>query len=100
MDEFIKLILFQINSQSFFQVIGLIFNLAGTIILAVPLFKVWHILEEDDYIVDGKVIKDAKGDEKHSYTFPWLLKNRKFGLWGFGLLGLGFLMQLLLIIIR
>jgi len=89
----------QINWKVFLQMLSSILSILGTIILAIPLFKVWRILEEDDPIIDGKIIKDEKGNIKHSYTYPWLIKNRKFGFWGLGLLGLGFLIQLLLAIL-
>lgn len=85
--------------RTFFLAIGIVLNILGTIILAVPLFKVWHVLEDDDYVIDGRVVKDTEGEEKHSYTYPWLLKNRKFGFLGLGLLSFGFLIQLLLIIL-
>lgn len=92
-------IIYQIDRRIFLQALGLIISILGTIILAIPLFKVWRILEEDDPVIEGKFIKDKQGNVKHSYTYPWLLKNRKFGFWGLGLLGSGFLIQLLLTIL-
>ena len=92
--EFADKFVFQIDYREIFSIIALIFQLLGTGILAWPLLQIKR--DVDDDLITGMEKRD---EDKYFYTRKGFLKDKKLGLWGLGLLGLGFLIQLLLIIL-
>lgn len=70
-----------------FILFGLIFNTAGALLLLFPLLNIKKNID-DDYIVE---MNKKTGD----YTQKKHLRDRKFGLWGFVLIALGFLFQIM-----
>lgn len=93
MDEFLIII----NWRNFFQALSLLFNLSGAILLIIPLLRVKQDLDDDLIIQSNR--KMVMGEEKHFYTRRGFLKDMRYGLWGLGLLGLGFLIQFILVIL-
>lgn len=88
-------------SQAFtLRVLALMFGISGSIVLAFPLFNIWYEFGKDDCIVEKKKKKDKNGKFKNIYTYRWLFKNRIFGFFGLGLLFLGFLLQLIDLILK
>ncbi|MFA5249174.1 MAG: hypothetical protein WC397_01385 [Candidatus Paceibacterota bacterium] len=83
-------IAYQINWQAF----SLSLCFLGTVILALPFLKKEENIDNDEIIEDRRV---GCGDkEKYFYTKRGFLKDRKISLWGLGLLGIGFIIQLIL----
>ena len=78
-----------------FETLSLTMNILGTVILAIPLFKITRILK-DEVVIDMGTMKDNEGNIHHKYSYPWLAENIKFGFWGLGLIGLSSLIQLAL----
>ena len=72
---------------NYFNLIGLIFNTLGAVVLLFPLL-ITKKKVDDDYILN----MDMKTGE---YTQKKHLKDRKLGLLGFILLALGFIFQIL-----
>lgn len=71
-------------------IIGLALNVIGAVILAVPLLRTKVKLDDEYEIIESG--EDKKGK-------PWFVrglfkKNRCLGLWGLGLIILGFILQL------
>lgn len=79
-----------------FSIIGLILNLAGTMILMLPLFQVKKDLDDDEIIDDYR--KNKNGKEKYYYTRRGFIKDKNLGLLGLGLMSCGFIIQLFLIV--
>ena len=95
--ECVNLLIFQIYYRKFFSIFSLLLNIIGTIILSLPLLKTTRDLDDD--LIVGENHEVVNGKEKFFYTRKRFLKDRKLGLWGLGLLGFGFLIQLLFIIL-
>lgn len=88
---------FLLNSRDCLQAISLFLNFLGAVILAIPLIKKERDLD-DDLIIKDRV--RTVGDKKeYLYTRRGFLKDRRYGLLGLGLLGLGFLIQFILVIL-
>jgi len=83
--------------EKILSIVGLILNVVGTIILALPFLWIRRDLE-DDLLVDGKK-EIISGKEKIWYTRKGFLKERKITLIGLGLLFFGFLLQLIIVIV-
>ena len=88
---------FLINWRDSFQALSLFLNLLGAVLLAIPLLRTKRDLDDDLIIQDNR--KMFRGEEKYSYTTRGFLKDRRHGLWGLGLLGLGLLIQSILVIL-
>lgn len=71
-----------------FSVTALVLQLLGTGILAWPLLQFKRDLDDD------LIVGEERKGEKYFYTRKGFLKDKRLGLWGLGLLGLGFLIQL------
>ena len=72
-------------------IIGLAFNVAGAVILAIPLLKTKVKLDEEYKITKTGV--DERGESW--FERGLFVKNKCFGLCGMGLIIFGFLLQLL-----
>ena len=71
-------------------IIGLIFNTVASVAALYPLLKnTWSV--DDDYII--------KMDEKGNYTQKKHLKDKKLGIFSFSLFALGFILQIIGIIV-
>lgn len=88
----------QINYQIFFQIISLLFSISGTVILAIPLLKEKHNIDDDEIIKDYRTKED--GQDSYFYTRKGFLKDRKLGLIGLGLLFFGFIFNFISIFIN
>jgi len=76
-----------------FLIAALVLQLLGTGILARPLLQLKRDLDDD------LIVGEERKGEKYFYTRRGFLKDKKLGLWGLGLLGFGFLIQLLSMIL-
>lgn len=65
--------------------IGLIFNTTGSVLLGIPLFKT----------IEQRNNMSATYWGKNPHLENYILKDAKFGLWGIGLLVVGFGLQIL-----
>ncbi len=80
----------------FIQILGLLFSITGTMILAFPFLKTRRALE-DDLLIDLDKNKEVSNDQRHFYTRAGFLKDKKISLLGLAFLLTGFLMQLLIL---
>jgi len=75
------------------QIFALVCMFLGSVILTVPLLKREEDIDNDEIIGDRREDKDGK--QKYFYTRKSFLRDRKIGLYGLGLMALGFLIQLI-----
>lgn len=73
--------------QNILNIIGLTLNIIGSLLLLSPLINTKKYVD-DDYIVSMNKNTGEYTQKKH-------LNERKLGLWGFALLALGFIFQLI-----
>ncbi|MFA6097639.1 MAG: hypothetical protein WC788_08525 [Candidatus Paceibacterota bacterium] len=86
-----------IDPLFFLEVVGICLNVAGTIVLAIPLLQVKKDIDDDEIIDDHR--EDSNGEEKYYYTKRGFIKDKNLGLLGLGLLGLGFMVQFFLVLL-
>jgi len=72
---------------NYFNLIGLVFNTAGSLFLLLPLLNTKKSIDDD--LVTSADIKTGK------YTQKKHIKDRRLGLCGFAFLSLGFILQII-----
>lgn len=76
-------------------ILSLALNVLGAICLAIPLIRSKRDLDNDLVILKEGTPKQNEDEHKY-YTTVGFLKDRKLGLIGLILLGIGFLIQLII----